>query len=106
MKDSYSFDLTKEDALKSYNKMFYAYLRTFTRLELKALPLRASSGPIGGDNSHEFIILADTGESQVYLDKSLLNIDIHSFDNSEASINKMISAFSTPYSASPFPPGN
>jgi prolyl-tRNA synthetase len=79
--------------------MFYAYLRTFTRLELKALPLRASSGPIGGDNSHEFIILADTGESQVYLDKSLLNIDIHSFDNSEASINKMISAFSTPYSA-------
>ena len=64
-----------------------------------ALPLRASSGPIGGDNSHEFIILADTGESQVYLDKSLLNIDIHSFDNSESSINKMISAFSTPYSA-------
>ena len=52
--------------------MFYAYLRTFSRLELKALPLRASSGPIGGDNSHEFIILADTGESQVYLDKSLL----------------------------------
>jgi prolyl-tRNA synthetase len=99
MKDSYSFDLTKDDALKSYNKMFYAYLRTFTRLELKALPLRASSGPIGGNNSHEFIILTDTGESQVYLDKSLLNIDIHSFNNSEASINKMISAFSTPYSA-------
>ena len=99
MKDSYSFDLTKEDAIKSYNKMFYAYLRTFSRLELKALPLRASSGPIGGDNSHEFIILADTGESQVYLDKSLLNIDIHSFDNSEASINKMILAFSTSYSA-------
>ncbi|NKA16427.1 MAG: proline--tRNA ligase [Alphaproteobacteria bacterium] len=99
MKDSYSFDLTKEDAIKSYNKMFYAYLRTFTRLELKALPLRASSGPIGGDASHEFIILADTGESQVYLDKSLLDIDVNSFDSSEASINKMISAFSTPYSA-------
>ena len=99
MKDSYSFDLTKEDAIKSYNKMFYAYLRTFTRLELKALPLRASSGPIGGDASHEFIILADTGESQVYLDKSLLDIDVNSFDGSEASINKMISAFSTPYSA-------
>jgi prolyl-tRNA synthetase len=99
MKDSYSFDLTKEDALKSYNKMFYAYLRTFTRLELKALPLRASSGPIGGDSSHEFIILADTGESQVYLDKSLLNIDVNSFDSSEGSINKMITAFSTPYSA-------
>jgi len=99
MKDSYSFDLTKEDAIKSYNKMFYAYLRTFTRLELKALPLRASSGPIGGDASHEFIILADTGESQVYLDKSLLDIDVNSFDNSEASINKMISAFSIPYSA-------
>ena len=99
MKDSYSFDLTKEDAIKSYNKMFYAYLRTFTRLELKALPLRASSGPIGGDASHEFIILADTGESQVYLDKSLLDIDVNSFDGSEASINKMITAFSTSYSA-------
>ena len=99
MKDSYSFDLTKEDAIKSYNKMFYAYLRTFSRLELKALPLRASSGPIGGDATHEFIILADTGESQVYLDKSLLDIDVNSFNGSEASINKMISAFSTPYSA-------
>ena len=99
MKDSYSFDLTKEDAIKSYNKMFYAYLRTFTRLELKALPLRASSGPIGGDASHEFIILADTGESQVYLDKLLLDININSFDSSEASINKMISSFSIPYSA-------
>ncbi len=91
--------MVKEDAIKSYNKMFYAYLRTFTRLELKALPLRASSGPIGGDASHEFIILADTGESQVYLDKSLLDIDVNSFDGSEDSINKMISAFSTPYSA-------
>ncbi len=99
MKDSYSFDLTKEDAIKSYNKMFYAYLRTFSRLELKALPLRASSGPIGGDASHEFIILADTGESQVYLDKSLLDIDVNSFDSSDTSIQKMISAFSTPYSA-------
>jgi prolyl-tRNA synthetase len=99
MKDSYSFDLTKEDAIRSYNKMFYAYLRTFSRLELKALPLRASSGPIGGDASHEFIILADTGESQVYLDKSLLDIDVNSFDSSDASIQKMISAFSAPYSA-------
>ena len=70
MKDSYSFDLTKEDSNHSYNKMFYAYLRTFERLELKALPMVADTGPIGGDLSHEFIILAETGESQIYTIKN------------------------------------
>ena len=73
MKDSYSFDLTKEESNHSYNKMFYAYLRTFERLELKALPMVADTGPIGGDLSHEFIILAETGESQIYTNKKLLN---------------------------------
>lgn len=64
MKDAYSFDLTKEDAIHSYNKMFVAYLRTFERLGLRAIPMRADTGPIGGNHSHEFIILADTGRSK------------------------------------------
>ena len=65
MKDSYSFDLDFEAATRSYNKMFVAYLRTFERMGLKAIPMRAESGPIGGDMSHEFVILAETGESEV-----------------------------------------
>ena len=66
MKDAYSFDLSEKDARKSYNKMFYSYIRTFSRLGLKAIPMAAETGPIGGDLSHEFIILAETGESQIY----------------------------------------
>jgi len=66
MKDNYSFDLDKDAARHSYNKMFVAYLRTFDRLGVKAIPMVADTGPIGGDMSHEFIILADTGESEVY----------------------------------------
>jgi len=74
MKDSYSFDLDKEGAVKSYNKMFVAYLRTFVRMGLRAVPMRAETGPIGGDLSHEFIILAETGESQVYCHKDLIEM--------------------------------
>lgn len=74
MKDAYSFDLDQAGARRSYNKMFVAYLRTFARLGLKAIPLRANTGPIGGDMSHEFIILAETGESQVYCHKALLQV--------------------------------
>ena len=69
MKDAYSFDLTAEDARIAYNKMFVAYLKTFARLGLIAIPMEADTGPIGGDLSHEFIILADTGESGVYFHK-------------------------------------
>jgi len=72
MKDNYSFDLDTKGARHSYNKMFFAYLRTFARMGLKAIPMRADTGPIGGDLSHEFIILADTGESQVFCDKRWL----------------------------------
>lgn len=72
MKDNYSFDLTKEEARKSYNRMFVAYLRTFARMGLKAIPMQADTGPIGGDLSHEFIVLAETGESGVYVDSALL----------------------------------
>ena len=74
MKDAYSFDLTEEDAVHSYNKMFVAYLRTFQRLGVKAIPMAAETGPIGGDLSHEFIILADTGESEVFCDSDLIDL--------------------------------
>ena len=74
MKDTYSFDLTEEDARKSYNKMFAAYLNTFARLGLKAVPMKADTGPIGGDLSHEFIILAETGESEVFCHKDLIDM--------------------------------
>ncbi|MDP2734180.1 MAG: proline--tRNA ligase, partial [Hoeflea sp.] len=73
MKDAYSFDIDKDAARRSYNRQFVAYLRTFDRLGLKAVPMAAESGPIGGDMSHEFIILADTGESAVYCDKALVD---------------------------------
>ena len=76
MKDSYSFDLDFEGARRAYNKMFVAYLRTFERMGLKAIPMRADSGPIGGDMSHEFIILADTGESEVFCHKDILDFTL------------------------------
>ncbi len=76
MKDSYSFDLDFEGARRTYNKMFVAYLRTFKRLGLRAIPMKADSGPIGGDMSHEFIILADTGESEVFCHKAMLDLPV------------------------------
>ncbi len=76
MKDGYSFDLDYEAARKSYNKMFVSYLRTFARLGLKAIPMEAETGPIGGDLSHEFIILADTGETEVFCHHDLLDYDV------------------------------
>lgn len=74
MKDTYSFDLTKEDAVRSYNKMFAAYLNTFSRLGIKAVPMKADTGPIGGDLSHEFVILAESGESEVFCHKDLVEM--------------------------------
>ena len=76
MKDNYSFDLDQESARRSYNKMFVAYLRTFERLGMKAIPMVADTGPIGGDMSHEFIILADTGESEVYCHADYLDFTV------------------------------
>lgn len=80
MKDAYSFDLSPEAGRVSYNKQFLAYLRTYARMGLKAIPMRADTGPIGGDLSHEFIILADTGESEVYCDREFLDIDLLATD--------------------------
>ncbi|MCH8951228.1 MAG: proline--tRNA ligase [Proteobacteria bacterium] len=76
MKDAYSFDLDREGATRSYNQMLVAYLRTFERLGLKAVPMRAESGPIGGDLAHEFLILAETGESEVFLDRDLVELSL------------------------------
>ncbi|WP_151719215.1 proline--tRNA ligase [Gemmobacter serpentinus] len=68
MKDGYNFDLTKDDALHAYNRHMVSYLRTYERMGLTAIPMRAASGPIGGDNTHEFLVLASTGESEVFYD--------------------------------------
>lgn len=76
MKDAYSFDLDADAARQSYYRMFVAYLRTFARMGLKAVPMKADTGPIGGDLSHEFIILADTGESEVFCDRDLVEMSV------------------------------
>jgi len=89
MKDAYSFDINDEEAKKSYNKMFFAYLQTFKRLDLTAIPMAADTGPIGGDLSHEFVILAETGESKIYSDKRIFNIDIGKYNNEDNSIKEL-----------------
>ena len=97
MKDAYSFDLSDEDAKKSYNKMFYSYLKTFNRLGLKAIPMAADTGPIGGDLSHEFVILAETGESQIYADKNIFEINLDKYKFNDQSLQKMRDDFSKIY---------
>ena len=74
MKDGYNFDLTKKDALHAYNRHLVSYLRTYERMGLQAIPMRADSGPIGGDDTHEFLVLADTGESEVFYDSAVTDI--------------------------------
>ncbi|MCR9148111.1 MAG: proline--tRNA ligase [Rhodobacteraceae bacterium] len=74
MKDGYNFDLTKEDALHAYNRHLVSYLRTYERMSLQAIPMRAESGPIGGDNTHEFLVLAETGESGVFYDSEITDL--------------------------------
>ncbi len=88
MKDGYNFDLTKEDALHAYNRHLVSYLRTYERMGLQAIPMRADSGPIGGDNTHEFLVLAETGESEVFYDSAVTDIRLGSreidYDSVEA----------------------
>ncbi|MBA5776515.1 proline--tRNA ligase [Stappia sp. F7233] len=100
MKDAYSFDTDKEAARHAYNRMFVAYLRTFDRMGLKAIPMRADTGPIGGDMSHEFIILASTGESEVFCSKDILDLPIPGADTDFASdLTPIVEAWTTPYAA-------
>jgi prolyl-tRNA synthetase len=98
MKDAYSFDIDDVQAKQSYNKMFYSYLKTFNKLELQAIPMAADTGPIGGDLSHEFIILAETGESNVYTDKNIFDIKLSNYSFSKDSLEKMRKDFSSFYS--------
>lgn len=100
MKDAYSFDLTKEEAVKSYHRMFVAYLRTYYRMGLTAVPMQAETGPIGGDLSHEFIVLADTGESGVFCDKALLNQPIPPKDvDFDGDLTSYVKDWTTMYAA-------
>jgi prolyl-tRNA synthetase len=102
MKDAYSFDLDYDGAVVSYRKMMLAYMRTFRRMGLKAIPMAAESGPIGGDLSHEFIILAPTGESQVFYDSAFEEIDLSAaaFDNrSPADLARFFEQMTTHYAA-------
>ena len=100
MKDAYSFDLSPEAARKTYQRMFVAYLRTFARMGLKSIPMKADTGPIGGDLSHEFIILADTGESEVFCHKDLIDGAIPAADvDFDGDLSKIIDAWTTKYAA-------
>jgi prolyl-tRNA synthetase len=102
MKDAYSFDLNYEDAKAAYNRMFVSYLRTFTRMGLKAIPMRADTGPIGGDLSHEFIILAETGESQVFCHKDFLALPVPGENTDfadDGEIGGIVKQWTTPYAA-------
>ena len=102
MKDAYSFDIDYEGAKAAYNRMFVAYLRTFTRMGLQAIPMRADTGPIGGDLSHEFIILADTGESQVFCHRDFLSLQVPGEGvnyRDDAEIAGIVAEWTKPYAA-------
>ncbi len=100
MKDGYSFDIDREAAEKSYHRMFVAYLRTYHRMGLAAIPMRAETGPIGGDLSHEFIVLADTGESGVFCDRNILEKPIPPADTDfEGDLSSIVSDWTSAYAA-------
>jgi len=98
MKDAYSFDVTDEEALFSYNKFFLSYLKTFKRLELTAIPMAADTGPIGGNLSHEFIILAETGESKIFTDKRIFDLDSNGTKLDKKSLEDLRSRYEQFYS--------
>ena len=89
MKDAYSFDINEEEATFSYNKFFLSYLRTFKRLDLSAIPMAADTGPIGGSLSHEFIILAETGESKIYTDKRIFDVNYNETELEKNSLKSL-----------------
>ena len=100
MKDGYTFDLTKEDALHAYNRHLVTYLRSYERMGLQAIPMRADSGPIGGDDTHEFLVLAETGESEVFYDSQITElkfgdreIDYDSVDQCQAVMEEFTSRY-------------
>ena len=100
MNDGYNFDLTREDALHAYNRHMVSYLRTYERMGLTAIPMRADSGPIGGDDTHEFLVLASTGESEVFYDSAVTELKLGDravdYDNREE-VAAICAEFTTPY---------
>ena len=101
MKDAYSFDLDKQQSEISYNKFFVCYLKTFQRLELKAIPMAAETGPIGGDLSHEFIIISKTGESDIYFDNKLLEQENELLNiNYSEDLSGLVNSYKTLYAVS------
>ena len=102
MKDAYSFDLDRESAVISYRKMLLSYMRIYRRLGVQAVPMAADTGPIGGDLSHEFHILAPTGESQVFYDANveILNTNLDDIDHNDAAqLESLFTLVTTPYAA-------
>ena len=97
MKDAYSFDLSQDEARKAYNRMFVSYLKTFERLGLIAIPMEADTGPIGGDLSHEFIILADTGESGVFFHKDWEQTNLVADINYDEDLQPVVDSFTSLY---------
>ncbi len=97
MKDAYSFDISQDAARIAYNKMFVAYLKTFSRMGLTAIPMEADTGPIGGDMSHEFIILADTGESGVYFHKDWLDTNMVTDISYDQDLQPVVDSFTSLY---------
>ena len=100
MKDGYNFDLNEKEAINAYNRHFVSYLRTFNRMGLQAIPMRAETGPIVGNYSHEFLVLANTGESKVFFDKTLLDMNtgqekLDYYNNTN--IEKIVERYTTPY---------
>ena len=98
MKDAYSFDVTNEEAMFSYNKFFLSYLKTFKRLDLTAIPMAADTGPIGGNLSHEFIILADTGESKIFTDKRIFDLNSDGTELEKKSLENLRNKYEQFYS--------
>ncbi len=98
MKDAYSFDISDDEAFYSYNKFFLSYIRTFKRLSLTAIPMAAETGPIGGNLSHEFIILADTGESKIFTDKRIFDLNSNVTELEKSSLQQMRKKYEQYYS--------
>ncbi|WP_339948689.1 proline--tRNA ligase [uncultured Albimonas sp.] len=100
MKDGYTFDLTHEDAMHAYNRHLVSYLRTYERMGLKAIPMRADSGPIGGDDTHEFLVLAETGESEVFYDRAVTELTLGDREidwQDRAQLEAIKAEWTTPY---------
>ena len=100
MKDAYSFDVSEQDSKISYNKMFVAYMNTFKRLGIKAIPVVADSGPIGGNISHEFSIIAETGETEVYFDKRIHEVKYNEINfSNEEELERLVNKYTSFYSS-------